>query len=97
MNRDSLCGCLMGDVEVWKDYYIDADDSKQEIDFMTQNGSTILAIEVKAEENLRAKSLRQFKYDHPDSKTIRLSMSPYREQEWMTNVPLYDSHRIYEI
>lgn len=76
-------------------FYFDADDSKQEIDFITQNSSVILAIEVKAEENLRAKSLRQFKADHPDAAAVRISMSPYREQEWMINLPLYAVQRIY--
>ena len=47
------------------------------------------AIEVKAEENLRAKSLRSFKESHPKIKSVRFSLSGYREQDWMRNVPLY--------
>lgn len=78
-------------------FYFDADDSKQEIDFMTQSDNQILAVEVKAEENLRAKSLRQFKTEHEDSIAVRLSMRNYREEEWMTNVPLFLAHRIFEI
>ena len=54
------------------------------------------AIEVKAEENLRAKSLRLFKDNHPKAKAIRLSMSNYREQDWMTNIPLYVACRLFE-
>lgn len=46
-------------------------------------------MEVKAEENLRAKSLRAFKDAHPEVKAVRFSLSGYREQEWMRNVPLY--------
>lgn len=42
-----------------------------------------------AEENLRSKSLRTFVAAHPDLYAIRFSMSPYMEQEWMKNVPLY--------
>ncbi len=49
----------------------------------------MVAIEVKAEENLRAKSLRVFKEKHPDAVALRFSMSGYREQNWMRNVPLY--------
>ena len=55
---------------------------------MPRGGSTF-AIEVKAEENLRAKSLRAFKGAHPEVSAVRFSLSGYREQEWMRNVPLY--------
>lgn len=41
------------------------------------------------EENLRAKSLRAFKEKHPEAVALRFSMSDYREQDWMRNVPLY--------
>ena len=48
-----------------------------------------MPIEVKAEENLKAKSLRQFVLDnHPDT-AYRTSMSDYRQEEWMINMPLY--------
>ena len=45
--------------------------------------------EVKAEENLKSKSLKAFMDKHEDLHAVRLSMSPYREQDWMTNYPLY--------
>ena len=77
-------------------FYYHPDNSKQEIDFVTQEGSEVYAIEVKAEENLRAKSLRLFKDNHPKAKAIRLSMSNYREQDWMTNIPLYVTCRLFE-
>jgi hypothetical protein len=46
-------------------------------------------IEVKAETNIRSQSLRAF-YDkfHP-AISIRFSLLNYKEQEWMTNIPLY--------
>ena len=75
-------------------YYLSADDSKQELDFIFQDGEKVVPVEVKAEENLRAKSMRQFCLDHPGTKGIRISMSPYREQDWMTNIPLYGAERI---
>ena len=53
-------------------------------------------IEVKAEENLRAKSLRQYVADNPGLHGLRFSMSPYREQEWLTNVPLYAVKYIFD-
>ena len=48
-----------------------------------------IPIEVKAEENLRAKSLRAFCEKYKPETAIRTSMSNYREQDWMVNVPLY--------
>lgn len=70
-------------------HYWSADNSRGEIDFLVQRGNDILPVEVKAEENLRAKSLRAFVERNAGLHGIRLSMSPYREQEWMTNYPLY--------
>jgi len=49
----------------------------------------IIPIEAKAEENLRSKSLSTFVSSHPEMHGLRFSMSDYRGQEWMTNVPLY--------
>lgn len=70
-------------------FYFAKEDSSQELDFLLQKEANIIPIEVKAEENLRAKSLRQFVLENPACKGIRFSMSPYREQDWMTNIPLY--------
>lgn len=69
-------------------YYTNA-NSTLEVDFLIQREDTILPIEVKAETNLKSKSLRQFISDNPTLKGLRFSMSPYRIQDWMTNVPLY--------
>lgn len=70
-------------------YYWSAENSSGEIDFLVQKSNNVYAIEVKAEENLRAKSLRSFKESHPEIKSVRFSLSGYREQDWMRNVPLY--------
>ncbi len=70
-------------------YYWSAENSSGEIDFLAQAASSVFAIEVKAEENLRSKSLRAFKDSHPTIKSVRFSLSGYREQDWMRNVPLY--------
>lgn len=75
-------------------FYFNDANSKQEIDFLIQKDSKIIPIEVKAEENLRAKSLRQFVLDNPDTKGVRLSMSKYREQDWLINIPLYATSRV---
>lgn len=68
-------------------YY--SNDSKLEIDFLIQQNSDIIPIEAKAEENLRSKSLATLVASNPQLHGIRFSMSDYREQDWMTNIPLY--------
>lgn len=70
-------------------YYFSSNDSRVEIDFIVQHGATITPIEVKAEENVHAKSLRTFINKHPELRGLRLSMKPYQDQEWMENNPLY--------
>ena len=70
-------------------FYYSKDNSPMEIDFMIQHGTNIVPIEVKAEENLKSKSLSVFLQQHENMHGVRFSMSPYREQERMTNVPLY--------
>ncbi len=70
-------------------YYWSSDNSRGEIDFLLQKESQIIPIEVKAKENLQAKSLRVFVEKNPGLKGVRLSMSPYREQDWLVNYPLY--------
>ena len=56
---------------------------------MIQKGSDIVPIEVKAEENLRAKSLKVYCEKYCPKLAIRTSMSDYREQDWMVNMPLW--------
>lgn len=70
-------------------YYWSADNSQGEIDFLLQHEADIIPVEVKAEENLKAKSLNAFVTKNPNLHGVRLSMSSYRRQEWMTNYPLY--------
>ena len=70
-------------------YYYSNENSTMEIDFVVQHDNDVIPVEVKAEENLRAKSLRQFTSDNPGLHGMRFSMSGYREQEWLTNVPLW--------
>lgn len=70
-------------------YYHAVDKSTIEIDFIMQQADQIIPIEVKAETNVKAKSLRAFIDANPQLHAIRLSMLPYKEQDWMTNIPLY--------
>ena len=70
-------------------FYWSAENSIGEIDFLIQDAGFVIAIEVKAEENLRSKSLRAFKEKNQEAFAIRFSLSPFRKQDWMRNVPLY--------
>lgn len=70
-------------------YYWSAENSSGEIDFLVQLHDKVTPIEVKAEENLKAKSLHVFTDKYSNLHGLRLSMSNYRKQDWMTNVPLY--------
>mgnify|MGYP000186549621 CR=1 FL=1 len=77
-------------------YYWSAENSRGEIDFLVQDEERIIPIEVKAEENLQAKSLRVFVERNQGLKGMRLSMSPYREQDWLANYPLYSVSAIFD-
>jgi hypothetical protein len=66
------------------------DNSLIEIDFVIQRGTNILPFEVKAEQNVKSKSLKTFIDSNPELKGVRFSMLDRIDQGWMTNIPLYD-------
>lgn len=70
-------------------FYFAKTNSQLEIDFLIQDKGNVIPIEVKAEENLRAKSLRQFVADNSSVMAYRFSMSDFRKESWMINLPLY--------
>jgi uncharacterized protein len=70
-------------------YYWTAERSSAEIDFIVQYNSLIVPIEVKAEENLQAKSLKVYVEKFSPKMAVRTSMSDFRKQDWLTNLPLY--------
>ncbi len=70
-------------------YYWSAENARAEVDFLLQYSNRIFPIEVKAAENLQSKSLRIYLEKFNPDITIRTSMSDYRKEEWLTNVPLY--------
>ena len=73
-------------------YYYSKQNSTQEVDFMVQAGSSVLPIEVKAEENVKSKSLAAFithDFASYHLKGVRFSMLGYRDQGWMENIPLF--------
>jgi len=69
--------------------YWSADRSTAEVDFVIQYEGVAVPIEVKAEENLQAKSLKVYTEKFNPQVALRTSMSDFREQDWLTNIPLY--------
>lgn len=74
--------------------YWSADNARSEVDFVLQERGRVIPLEVKAEENLRAKSLRVYYEKFQPVRAFRTSMSGYREESWLTNLPLYAIHTI---
>ena len=70
-------------------YYYATDTATFEMDFMIQKGKDVVPVEVKAEVNQRAKSLKAYCQKYAPAYAVRISMKDYREEEWMTNLPLY--------
>jgi uncharacterized protein len=70
-------------------YYWSAERATAEVDFVVQYKDHIIPLEVKAEENLRSRSLRVFHDTFHPRLSVRVSMSDYRQQDWMCNLPLY--------
>lgn len=71
-------------------FYWSAENAASELDFLIQTEEEIVPLEVKAEENLQAKSLKVFMQKYKVKRAIRVSMSGFREQEWLVNFPLYN-------
>lgn len=70
-------------------FYWATEKGTAEVDFVLQRKQTVIPIEVKAEENLKAKSLKVYVEQFQPEQAFRFSMADYREQDWMVNVPLY--------
>jgi predicted AAA+ superfamily ATPase len=60
-----------------------------EVDFIIQNKNEVIPIEVKAEENLKSKSLKVFVEKYHNKNALRTSMNKFRKEDWLTNIPLY--------
>ncbi len=70
-------------------YYYTNDRGSCEIDFIVDTGERIIPIEVKAETNLRAKSLKVYKEKFDPELAVRASMADYKNEGWLLNLPLY--------
>ena len=78
-------------------FYWTAEKSNGEIDFVFQSGMDIVPLEVKAAENLQAKSLKSYCLRYEPKYAIRTSMSDYRKEEKLTNLSLYAINGILNI
>lgn len=63
--------------------------STSEVDFIVQDKGNIIPVEVKSGENFRAKSFRLFCEKYNPERAVRTSLTPCKEEGWMTNIPLY--------
>lgn len=70
-------------------FYHSVESSRIELDFVVQLGTKVYPVEVKAEENVKSKSLRTFVEKNPSLRGLRLSMKPRFSQDWLECIPLY--------
>ena len=70
-------------------YYYTNDRNSCEVDFVVDNGEEAIPVEVKADVNLMAKSLKTYHGKFEPRVSIRTSMADYKEEGWLTDLPLY--------
>jgi predicted AAA+ superfamily ATPase len=70
-------------------YYYSGEKSTYETDFLIQKGKDVIPIEVKAETNLKSKSLRAYHDKFSPALAVRISSADYVDQGWMKNIPLW--------
>lgn len=75
-------------------YYWTNERGSAEIDFVIDNGKEVIPLEVKAETNLKAKSLKVYFEKFKPKNAVRVSMADYKKEEWLLNLPLYAVERI---
>lgn len=79
---------LISNYDIIPSYYT-SESRKFEIDFMIEYDSKVIPVEVKAEENIQAKSLKQFIEKNNTEINIRTSMLDYKLDGKIINIPLY--------
>ncbi len=70
-------------------YYYTNDRGSCEVDFIVDTGEQIVPMEVKAEVNLKAKSLKTYREKFNPEISVRTSMADYKKEDWLLNLPLY--------
>ncbi len=88
LTEQYVCQQILAELDT-EAYYWSADSSSGEVDFVLQHEGRIIPLEVKAQENLNAKSLKSFVSTYGLDFGVRMSMSDYRKQEKLINLPLY--------
>lgn len=78
-------------------YYYTNDRGSCEVDFVVDTGEQIVPVEVKAELNLKAKSLKTYQKKFLPEISVRTSMTDYKKEEWLVNLPLYAIDQISKI
>lgn len=78
-------------------YYYTNDRGSCEVDFIVDTGDRIIPVEVKAEVNLKAKSLKMYRDKFLPEISVRTSMADYKKEDWLVNLPLYGIDQIKEI
>lgn len=75
-------------------YYYTNDRGSCEVDFVVDVGEMIVPVEVKAEVNLKAKSLKTYREKYSPELSVRTSMADYKKEDWLVNLPLYAIEQI---
>ena len=75
-------------------YYYTNDRGSCEVDFVVDTGEQIIPVEVKAEVNLRAKSLKTYQEKFSPEVSVRTSMADFKKEAWLVNLPLYGIEQI---
>lgn len=70
-------------------YYWTNERNTAEIDFLLDMGHAVIPLEVKAEVSLQSKSLKAFAEKYDPALSIRTSMTDYKRESWLLNLPLY--------
>ena len=78
-------------------YYYTNDRNSCEVDFVVDTGEQIIPVEVKAEVNLKAKSLKTYQEKFSPEIAVRTSMADYKKEEWLVNLPLYAIDQVAKI
>lgn len=78
-------------------YYWTNDRNRAEIDFLIGSEGRVIPVEVKAEVNLQSKSLKTFRDKYDIEISVRTSMSDYKKEERLINLPLYAISNIKKI
>ena len=78
-------------------FYWSSNKGIAELDYVIQIDNNNIPIEVKANENLQSKSLKTFAEKYKTKINIRTSMSNYKKQDWLINIPLYIFGNLKEI